>query len=51
MYIETMEAILLHARKVVIDPEAAGKTGVVPYLPLPGLPPTGPAVSPAPKGQ
>lgn len=34
--IETMEAILLHSRKIVIDPNAE-KSGVVPYLPIPGL--------------
>jgi len=38
MYIDTMEAVLQHARKVILDPTAAdGKGGVVPYLPLPGL--------------
>ena len=26
-----------HARKIIIDPNADGKAGVVPYLPLPGL--------------
>jgi len=37
LYIETMEAILQNSRKVVIDPNAEGKNGVVPYLPLPAL--------------
>jgi membrane protease subunit HflK len=37
MYIDTMETILLHAKKIVIDPNADGKSGVIPYLPLPGL--------------
>ena len=39
LYIETMEAILQNSRKVVIDPTADGKNGVVPYLPLPALNP------------
>ena len=43
MYIETMEAILSHSRKIIIDPNADGKNGVVPYLPLPGLTPPAPA--------
>ncbi len=46
MYIDTMEAVLEKARKIVIEPGAEGKTGVVPYLPLPGLP-----AAPAQKGQ
>jgi membrane protease subunit HflK len=37
LYIETMETILSHSRKIIIDPNADGKNGVVPYLPLPGL--------------
>jgi membrane protease subunit HflK len=49
LYIETMESILQHARKIVIDPNADGKNGVVPYLPLPGL--AAPAVPSAPKGE
>jgi membrane protease subunit HflK len=43
LYIETMEAILQNARKIVIDPNAEGKNGVVPYLPLPALKPPAPA--------
>jgi modulator of FtsH protease HflK len=39
LYIETMEAILQHSRKIIIDPNADGKNGVVPYLPLPALNP------------
>ena len=39
LYIETMEAILQHSRKIIIDPNADGKNGVVPYLPLPSLNP------------
>jgi membrane protease subunit HflK len=38
MYIEAMEAVLQNARKIIIDPNADSKGGVVPYLPLPGLP-------------
>jgi len=47
LYIETMEAILQNSRKIVIDPNAEGKNGVVPYLPLPALNPPAPAA----KGQ
>ncbi len=44
LYIETMEAILQNSRKIIIDPNAEGKNGVVPYLPLPSLStPTPPA--------
>jgi len=39
LYIETMETILQHSRKIIIDPNADGKNGVVPYLPLPTLNP------------
>src|SRR6202012_1426522 len=38
LYIETMEAVLQHGRKIVIDPGVDTKGGVVPYLPLTGLP-------------
>jgi membrane protease subunit HflK len=38
LYIETMEQILQHSRKVILDPSVDAKGGVVPYLPLPGLP-------------
>jgi membrane protease subunit HflK len=48
MYIVTMESVLENARKIIIDPNASGKTGIVPYLPLPGLPAT---AQPAQKGQ
>lgn len=34
MYIETMESVLQHSQKVIIDPQAKG---VIPYLPLPAL--------------
>jgi membrane protease subunit HflK len=49
LYIETMEAILQHSRKVIIDPTADGKNGVVPYLPLPALNP--PASGPTSSGK
>jgi len=50
MYIDTMEAVLTHSRKIVLDPAVAeGKGGVVPYLPLPGL--MAPAATPTQKGQ
>jgi membrane protease subunit HflK len=49
MYIDTMETVLEKAHKIIIDPNADGKTGVVPYLPLPGLTP--PPAQPAQKGQ
>jgi membrane protease subunit HflK len=47
LYIETMESILKSTNKVLID-RSASASGVVPYLPLPGLNATAPqqAVSP-----
>jgi membrane protease subunit HflK len=50
LYIETMESVLQHARKIIIDPSAEGKTGVIPYLPLPGFkePAAPPAASKGP---
>jgi modulator of FtsH protease HflK len=45
LYIETMEDILKGANKIVLDKAAAG-SGVVPYLPLPGLHPPAPAGTP-----
>jgi membrane protease subunit HflK len=42
LYIETMEAILKNTNKVVLDKSAQG-SGVLPYLPLPTLAPTGAA--------
>jgi membrane protease subunit HflK len=49
LYIETMESILAHGRKVILDPSVDSKGGIVPYLPLPGLP-SAPA-APAKTGQ
>jgi modulator of FtsH protease HflK len=47
LFIVTMEEILEHSRKVIIDQAAEGKGGVVPYLPLPGLAPPAPQPAPA----
>ena len=44
MYIETMEDILKNTKKVIID-RSASASGVVPYLPLPGLKPGSPSSS------
>jgi len=51
LYIETMENVLKSANKIILD-KAAATTGVVPYLPLPGLhqnPQAAPG-APAPNG-
>jgi membrane protease subunit HflK len=50
LYLETMEDILKSANKVIIDKSAMGQSGVLPYLPLPGLasPPAPPAPPSAP---
>jgi membrane protease subunit HflK len=37
MYIDTMQAILQKSRKIIIEPNANGSAGVIPYLPLPSL--------------
>ncbi len=37
IYLETMEEVLRDMNKLVIDGEASGGSGVVPYLPLPNL--------------
>jgi len=37
LYLETMEEILKNSNKVILDQAAEGKSGVLPYLPLPGL--------------
>jgi membrane protease subunit HflK len=47
LYIETMEAILKNANKIILDKGAAG-SGVLPFLPLPELRPLQPAPSPPP---
>lgn len=38
LFLETMEQVLGGSSKVIVDPSATG-TGVLPYLPLPGLTP------------
>jgi membrane protease subunit HflK len=48
IYLETMEKILADSNKVIIDKAALGAQGVLPYLPLPGIPGMG-AGAPAPK--
>jgi modulator of FtsH protease HflK len=50
LYIETMQDILQHTNKIILDKETAS-SGVVPYLPLPQLrdmPPPPPVQAPAP---
>jgi modulator of FtsH protease HflK len=37
IYLETMESVLRDMNKLVIDGQASGGSGVVPYLPLPNL--------------
>lgn len=46
LYLETMEDILKNTNKVIID-RSAGGSGVLPYLPLPGLAPKGEAAKAA----
>ena len=41
IYLDTMEKILASSNKVIIDRSALGAQGVLPYLPLPGLPEKG----------
>jgi membrane protease subunit HflK len=49
LYIETLEDVLKSANKVVLDKALLGQGGVLPYLPLPGLPAlTPPAAQPSP---
>lgn len=48
LYIETLESILKSTKKILIDKTASG-SGVVPYLPLPGL--SAPVRSNAPAAQ
>jgi membrane protease subunit HflK len=37
LYLETIEEVLKNSNKVIIDKSAEGRTGVLPYLPLPAL--------------
>jgi len=49
LYLETMEDVLKNANKIIIDKSAMGQSGVLPYLPLPGLAsPPAPPAAPAP---
>jgi membrane protease subunit HflK len=41
LYIETMEDVLQHTNKVILD-RAVTQSGVLPYLPLPALSPSPP---------
>ena len=43
LYIETMEAIMQKGHKIIVDPSVESKGGIVPYLPLTGLPAPMPA--------
>jgi membrane protease subunit HflK len=60
MYLDTMEEVLRNVNKVLIDKNASGTGGVVPYLPLPELkssqppgtlPPRAPATGPSAQAQ
>src|SRR5215468_9165864 len=42
LYLETMEEILKNSNKIIIDKAAEGRSGVVPFLPLPNLSATPP---------
>jgi membrane protease subunit HflK len=44
LYIETMEDVLQHTNKVILD-RAVTQSGVLPYLPLPALSPSPPATA------
>jgi len=46
MYLDTMQEVLRNVNKVLVDKNASGAQGVVPYLPLPELRP-GPSGAPA----
>jgi modulator of FtsH protease HflK len=46
LYLETLQAVLKSANKVILDKGAAG-AGVLPYLPLPGLAAPPPGTAPA----
>ncbi len=48
LYLETMEDIFRNTNKVIVDKSAQGGSGVLPYLPLPALTPTGQPAKPAP---
>jgi modulator of FtsH protease HflK len=48
LYFDTMEDILQNSRKVILDPTVAGKSGVLPYLPLPAIGGSTAATAPRP---
>jgi membrane protease subunit HflK len=50
LYIETLESVLKNTKKILIDKNAS-QSGVVPYLPLPGLSAPAPSPSAAPPPQ
>jgi len=49
LYIETMESILSNTNKILID-KTASSSGVIPYLPIPGLTPRLPGPAPTQGG-
>lgn len=52
LYLDTMQEVLRGVNKVLVDKNASGTQGIVPYLPLPELrpsPPGAPAASSAPR--
>ena len=49
LYLDTMEEVLRNVNKVVIDRNASGTGGVVPYLPLPELKPGQPPATLPPR--
>jgi membrane protease subunit HflK len=48
LYIETIEEILKNSNKVILDRALEGQNGILPYLPLPGLPAFTPPAASAP---
>jgi modulator of FtsH protease HflK len=49
LYIETLESILSNTNKILID-KTASSSGVIPYLPIPGLTPRLPGPTPSQAG-
>jgi len=48
LYIETIEEVLKNTNKVILDKALLGQNGVLPYLPLPGLPALSPPAAQSP---
>ena len=46
LYLETMEVVLGNSQKIIVE-EGADGSGVIPYLPLPGLASGAPVTTPA----